>query len=45
MKKIDYYSLDAAEVLRELRVSLSGLNEEEVTLRLEKYGRNIIEEK
>lgn len=45
MQKIDYYSLDAAEVLMELRASLSGLSKEEATLRLKKYGRNIIEEK
>jgi hypothetical protein len=34
MQKIDYYSLDAADVLRELRASLSGLSKEEATLRL-----------
>lgn len=45
MQKIDYYSLDAAAVLRALRASLSGLSKEEATLRLKKYGRNVIEEK
>jgi len=33
MQKIDYYSLDAAEVLRELRAFFSGLSKEEATLR------------
>ena len=45
MQRIDYCSLSADEALRKLSASLSGLSKEEASLRLKKYGRNIIEEK
>src|SRR4030042_2160071 len=40
-----YYVLDKEQILEELRVSLSGLSDEEAAKRLETYGPNVIVEK
>jgi len=38
-----YYKKEAEEVLKELSTSLDGLTEKEVSLRIKKYGKNVIQ--
>ena len=42
--KEPFWSMDATEVLNALKTNLSGLNDEEVALRLKIFGSNVIKE-